>query len=287
MKKNITVNDLQVQLNFNKIYEKKNRFWVAKTHSMPKATYEEYEKNKHPETLLECYYCSNIHNVHYAITDKILSNELRVQLIKCLNERYIECSYDIWFTKNDIQKAVSNLTELINSFRQFYHVDNCSIPTDIFVQNETNNNLYTFKSYLEMLTDFNHYVKTKNVNIIIGKPGTGKTHYAIDQLLSNKSKNVKVVTLSNLVGASFKHRAENSGVSDIDFSSYTRERFVDSYDFDWIVFEEASMLSMNEMPIILNNMNRCNNIMFLGDTQQLPSFLRTWLYPICSYQDLS
>lgn len=281
MIKTVKSNDLQVHIDFDKIYEKKNRFVVAKTHALPRATYDEYEKNTHPKTLLECYFCSNIHNAHYHITDEILSNELRAQLIKCLNERYVECSYDIWFTKNDIQKAVSNLNELIDSFREFYYVDNCIIPTDMFVQNETNDNLYTFKSYLEMLTDFDHYVKTSNVKIIIGKPGTGKTHFAIDNLLSNKYSNVKIVTLSNLVGASFKNRAERMGVSSIEFSSYTRERFVESYGFDCIVFEEASMLSMNEMPIILDNMRHCNNIMFLGDTQQLPSFLRTRFCIVC------
>lgn len=190
---------------------------------------------------------------------------------------------DITYPAKLVREAADKVLDCINNSEMFEAQSSLSADR-IFEIFEKHGNSYILKSDLESLAELHHIASSLGeagkFRIITGGPGTGKTHLAISQYCTADS-NILVVSLSNLVGASFVKRLNAAypiGRGTREFASYTKVNFKNSLTlsgYDVLIFEEASMLSMNEIGLMLKviEANPGASIVVLGDVKQLPSFL--------------
>lgn len=253
-----------VSLQFPTLIRRHETLIQSQSFSLSCEKHEEYKKGK-PNDLISLYFHHKLTGEPAVITDEIKDNEIA----RCMDIK--DKSQDIWFNEADILKANELIETQINQLSKLILVVDNS--TDYKSRLVFKNGLCTFKRWVAQLNTLHAYIKNKNTEIIIGRPGTGKTHYTISRLPTLGERTL-VVTLSNLVGANFVSRFNRSNTEGkCEFMSYTKARFTDIKHYDTVVFEEASMLSTNELPIILKCIEASNNIIFAGDTNQLPSFL--------------
>lgn len=252
-------------LEFNTIRRRNGHLELTKSTTLSNDKYEDYSKSK-PYDFISLYYHWKITGKTPVIDDNIIVNEIMHDLN--IQEKY----KDIWIDGESLRAAWNQTLARKAELKKI--IPNCaeriSPLKELFSKNESG--LYTFTEWKNDLRALKYWIKERDAKIIIGKPGTGKTHYTIDQIAG---KSTLVVTLSNLVGANFVSRFNKSGKDgSCEFASYTKVRFMDiSRHYDNVVFEEASMLSTNELPLIIKCLHNCDNVFFCGDTNQLPSFL--------------
>lgn len=269
VKKQKTCKDIQ----FNTIaYDAKhgNRYYLTRSSYLSNEKYEQY---KHPafvpKTLDEAYYYIKFNgsvkfNEILPSLNIIENNIIKKLKIKNKHE-------DIWFNKNDFKLALEETKKDILSLNMIVKFDMRKMNVPAIIQN---GDLVCFKHIKDELDRLSKSLKSKqNFKILIGEPGTGKTSFAID-LIKKYGSDTTVISLSNLVGANFKARFDKSNDTSIccEFESYTKARFIPKYA-KTVVFEEASMLSSNEIDIMNEFIEYADNVIICGDTNQLPGFL--------------
>lgn len=300
--------DEEVEMSFPKLTFKNGKFELStskRKNIFKAAQIEELMNISCPDDFTELYYLLHLNETGAECAWRpVLDNkELDISsIVESELSKFIEMpqkSADIWFSKLDYEKAIVSFKEAYRSFKKIIREDDLlSKWADTFkaknvhVITSTDGKLKTFKSWkddadklLQVLSD-----NSDKLSIVIGEPGTGKTYKAIEDLWK---QNTLVISLSNLVGSNFESRmrkkykdvTESHGIC--DHMSYTKLRYADIADlmaYNAVVFEEASMLSIREAHLIMKLLNiGMQKIFFLGDVDQLPSFLGfgSILYGIC------
>ena len=156
---------------------------------------------------------------------------------------------------------------------------------------ELDNGRLMFTDDFENIKRIKHRLSALRWNVYIGKPGTGKSENTVCQILSNRYKNILVISLSNLVGSSLRNRIHRRAFItrtklNVTYMSYTKVAYnLDKIAaYDCVVFEESSMLSSNELCMVAKVLQNFNGrVIFNGDTNQLPAFLGhgSLLYSLC------
>lgn len=259
-----------VTVGFQKIRKLNGKFVRNNSITMSCDDYEQYEKCKSPTTLTELYYCTKIQCKDFPVTRELYHTEVQ----SLVQDSFP--AHDIVFNEASMKQAIYYFTTLFESLRQFLPTlptfDPNLLPHTVNISPTER----TFKHWIdkldELYVELTEKEKLGRLHIITGKPGTGKTEQTVREILK-LGLPVKVVTLSNLVGSNFVNRAKREGYRNITASSYAKEHFAPAGGADVVVFEEASMLGTNELPIVLNNVKQAKYVWFLGDTNQLPTFL--------------
>lgn len=249
---------------------------------MDAAEYEQYSQVKVFQTFEELYYAHNIQKLPCCpkLNESLVEHELTKLLLAQFEFGKLPC-YDISFSLGNYKTAIGNLLRKYESFRKFLDCGNfdSSLLPEVL---ETEDGRVIFKRHFLLLQELYECLQDKEkrglLHIVIGAPGTGKTQYVSDsicKILAQPSKApVKVITLSNLAGNNMKCRLVRNGVKNVVCSSYAREHFVpDSESYKAVIFEEASMLTMAEVPIMLSAIKKANHCYITGDCNQLPGFL--------------
>ena len=253
-------------LTFNTVRRRHEHLELTNSRTLSNEKYEEYEKSE-PYDYISLYFHHKITGEPAVINDEIFTNEIQHNL------NITEKHKDIWIDNSALSNAYRIANAMIAEVKEL--IPSCTVNItpikDLFIKNDAG--MYTFRKWKEGLDKLKSLLVEHDLHIIIGKPGVGKTHYTIDKLGYGKHL---VVTLSNLVGANFVSRFNRSNRIDTatcEFMSYTKARFTPMRNYDTVIFEEASMLSTNELPLMIKCINHCKNVFFCGDTNQLPSFL--------------
>lgn len=252
-------------LTFTTVRRRHEHLELTNSRTLSNEKYEEYEKSK-PYDFISLYFHYKITGEPPVIDDEIFTNEVQHNLD--INDKY----RDIWINGNALSNAYRVANSMLEEIKAFIPTVTVNITPlkNLFVKN--NLGMYTFRKWKEDLDKLKNMLSERDLHIIIGKPGVGKTHYTIEQL--GKGGHHLVVTLSNLVGANFVSRFNRSSTAGTcEFMSYTKARFTQLENYDTVIFEEASMLSTNELPLMLKCISHSKNVFFCGDTNQLPSFL--------------
>lgn len=271
-----------VQISFKKIHLRNGLYEGTQSHTMDAAEYEQYSQVKVPQTFEELYYAHNIQHLlcRPKVNQSLVEHELTKLLLAQFEFGKLPC-YDISFTLGNYKTAIGNLLRKYESFRKFLDCGNFdySLLPEVL---ETEDGRVILKRHFLLLQELYECLQEKEkrglLHIVIGAPGTGKTQYVSDsicKILAQPSKEpVKVITLSNLAGNNMKNRLIRNGVKNVVCSSYAREHFVpDSESYKAVIFEEASMLTMAEVPIMLSAIKNANHCYITGDCNQLPGFL--------------
>jgi hypothetical protein len=272
-----------VKVPFKKIWLRNGVYEGAKSNNtMDAADYEKYSKLKVPYTFEELYYSRMIQGSlpNLAMNKSLVEHELTKLITGNLKFGRLP-SYDITFQRGEYKTATFNLLRKYKSFCQFLDCgdfDYSLLPEALELW-DGNIMLKRHFTMLQQLYDCLLEKERKGLlHIVIGAPGTGKTQYVCDsiqELLADNSKDeVKIITLSNLAGNNMNSRLIRNGIRTSCCSSYSREHFVDDDKFyKAIVLEEASMLSMAEVPIMLKALTNSEHCYVTGDCNQLPGFL--------------
>lgn len=123
---------------------------------------------------------------------------------------------------------------------------------------------------------------SSNVSIITGGPGTGKTtllKFIIRIFQRNFSNNIK---LCSPTGKAARRMAESTGINSAstihsmlgissDFKLSMTGKNTQSVEADLLVVDEASMLDMELMYLLISSIPFTCKLVFLGDVDQLPS----------------
>lgn len=268
-----------VPITFKKIRLVNGLYEGTKSKTMDVSEYEEYSQLKHPHTFEELYYATMIQDIDFKMSRELVEHEL-VKLIVGKLEPGRLPSYDIAFRLGDYKTAINLFIKKYESFRKFLNVgdfDYSLLPETL----EADDGLVILRKHFDLLNELYEALRDKEcrglLHIIIGAPGTGKTQFvseSIRKLFVNSTDEVKVITLSNLAGNNMKARLRRNDVKNITCSSYAREHIVgDDKYYKAVVFEEASMLSLAEVPIMLKAITHSKHCYITGDCNQLPGFL--------------
>lgn len=194
---------------------------------------------------------------------------------------------NIEITKNDILDSIKDSKDFIVENECIYLKKNYFIEKDIIDNiNARNKNKENEKEVnVEGLTDeqnkaLNNAIN-KNLSLISGRPGTGKTHTikTIAEYILNNYKNKKVLILA-LTGrvADKLSREINNKNENIDFMTIHRalnlNEFVDNnklkdIDADYVIVDESSMIDINLFKYLLLHTNIKSKIILVGDYNQL------------------
>lgn len=123
---------------------------------------------------------------------------------------------------------------------------------------------------------------SSNISIITGGPGTGKTtllKFIIRIFQRNFSNNIK---LCSPTGKAARRMAESTGINSAstihsmlgissDFKLSITGKNTQSVEADLLVVDEASMLDMELMYLLISSIPFTCKLVFLGDVDQLPS----------------
>lgn len=275
-----------VRLDFKKIRLRNGVYEGTKTTTMDAAEYEKYSKLKNPLTFEELYYATNIQRpsdilTHFIKMNKSLVEHELMKLMLAQLEYGRLPSYDVTFSRGAYKTAISNLLKKYESFRQF--LDCGDFDYELLPQVlELDDGEVILKNHFLLLQKLYARLQEKEnrglLHLVVGAPGTGKTQYVSDsifKLLANPRQDaVKVVTLSNLAGNNMRGRLTRNNVRNVVCSSYAREHFVrDEEQYKAVIFEEASMLTMAEVPIMISAIEHAEHCYITGDCNQLPGFL--------------
>lgn len=269
-----------VKLDFKKIRLRYGIYEGSKTTTMDAAEYEKYSKLKNPHTFEELYYSHKIQKPtsQVSLNKELVEHELINLMLPQLEYGRLP-SYDISFSRGAFKTAIANLLRKYESFRHFLDCGDFDyelLPEII----ETDDGVILKRHYI-LLQNLHDKLCEKEkqglLHIVIGAPGTGKTQYVSDsicKLLTDDKDKVKVITLSNLAGNNMKKRLTRNNVKNVVCSSYAKEHFVsDEEQYKAVIFEEASMLTMTEVPIMISAISQAKHCYITGDCNQLPGFL--------------
>lgn len=277
-----------VRLDFKKIWLRNGIYEGTKSNTMDAAEYEKYTKLKVPYTFEELYYSIMIQSGMEQGQSTLLPHSLNKflvehELVKLMLEQSDFGrlpSYDISFSKGVYKTAICKLLKKYETFRQFLDCGDFdySLLPDVI---EVLDGKVILKRHFLLLQELYMLLTKKEaeglLHIVIGAPGTGKTQYVSDsicKLLKDSKDHVKIITLSNLAGNNMKSRLTRDNVKNVVCSSYAREHFVgDNEYYKAIIFEEASMLTMTEVPIMIAAIRNAKHCYIAGDCNQLPGFL--------------
>lgn len=121
-----------------------------------------------------------------------------------------------------------------------------------------------------------------NISIITGGPGTGKTtvmRFILDIFREHFSNNIMLCAPT---GRAARRMAESTGflaASTIhsalgiqnDYSWAQSMGSIPTLDADLIIIDEASMIDMELLYVLMNSINYSTKVIFIGDAEQLPS----------------
>lgn len=121
-----------------------------------------------------------------------------------------------------------------------------------------------------------------NISIITGGPGTGKTtvmRFVLDIFREHFSDKImlcaptgraarRMAESTGFLGASTIHSA--LGIQN-DYSWAQSMGSIPTLDTDLIIIDEASMIDMELLYVLMNSINYSTKVVFIGDAEQLPS----------------
>lgn len=242
-------------------YELTNKFTI----SLEK--YEEYSKCTKPYNLESLYYSecfSLLKKPEFPI--KVSARVFEDMIIKSYKSE-VNSNIDISLNQNVLSKIIEKCRRIIINSPTIFELDKYD-----GLLSKIGDKFY-FSDTVENIRELVEILDKTYFSIYIGGPGTGKTTEVCKKI--RDANRVAVISLSNKAGAHFKNKFSKTSENTCDFFSYTKCRYQEVKGYDYIVFEESSMLTTNELPMILEILknNRSSAFIFLGDTNQLPGFL--------------
>lgn len=262
------VNDKEI-LPFNTARKWNGNFEITNSNTIAMNKYVEYKSNTYRcSTIVDLYYYSKLHNVEANIDDVIAMNEIST-FFNSISPYSFEQSTDIFMNAKLLDDAIDKYRKYVESAKKYMPWLECVMP-----RVKTNSEgLATFDFLWYKVKELYMCLNDMKFEVIIGKPGTGKTYEAIQRTKNDGV--VQVISLSNLVGNNFVARASRTeGVtSKYTAISYTKARFCDDVCEGTVIFEECSMIDSSVIDIVISKCRSANRVIFLGDTNQLPGFL--------------
>lgn len=124
-----------------------------------------------------------------------------------------------------------------------------------------------------------------NLSVYHGRAGTGKSTKVSKEVVAKDYKNILIITLANVVGNMFKDKInsyiQHDKTKKVEFNSITKAKVRMRYtpkkmkEYDCIIIDEFSQWGFNELSLLIDllEMNTKTPFYFLGDTEQIPSFM--------------